>query len=327
VADPLVPVVVVGHAARDLVGDDRRGWRLGGSATYVSHAIARLGVPVRAVIGTDADAATSRELALLEAAGVEVYRVRLETGPIFENVETPAGRRQRCLGVGRPLESADMPDGWGDAHAWAIVPVLGEVAGEAWAALPDPGALVVLGWQGMLRAARAGGPTVKLPPYPDPVVQRADVVVVGTDDLVTDGDAPGDDEVETSDDVGASAPTTRWESSSAADTLADLFPRAGQQLALTAGERGGRLFQRTSGGWTSWPYRAASARVVDWTGAGDVFLAAYLATGVDPSLAGDAVPDRLDFAATVAAMSIEGPGITTIPTRDEARTRLAATAG
>jgi sugar/nucleoside kinase (ribokinase family) len=322
--DPVAPVVVVGHAARDLVADDARGWRLGGSATYVSHAIARLGIPVRAVVGTDADAAGSAELALLEGAGVELLRVPLETGPIFENVETPRGRRQRCLGIGRPLEPADIPAAWRDAEAWAIVPVLGEVAGDAWAAVPGPEALVVLGWQGMLRAATAGGPTVKVPPYTDPVVERADVVVVGTDDLVTDAGARGPDGDEP---VPSTAPTPSWEDDRAADALSDLFPRPGQQLALTAGDRGGRLFQRTSDGWTSWPYRAAAAHVVDWTGAGDVFLAAYLASAVDPSLAGDAVRDRLAFAAAVAAMSIEGPGITTIPTRDEVRSRLAATAG
>jgi sugar/nucleoside kinase (ribokinase family) len=66
---------------------------------------------------------------------------------------------------------------------------------------------------------------------------------------------------------------------------------------------------------------------VDWTGAGDVFLGAYLASVVDPSLAGDGLADRLAFAATAAAMSIEGPGITTTPTRDEAQARLRATAG
>ena len=84
---------------------------------------------------------------------------------------------------------------------------------------------------------------------------------------------------------------------------------------------------RTADGWGSQRYRAASADVVDWTGAGDVFLAAYLVSAIDRSLAGDRLPDRLAFAAIVAAMSIEGPGITTIPTRDEVRARLAARGG
>jgi sugar/nucleoside kinase (ribokinase family) len=186
------------------------------------------------------------------------------------------------------------------------VPVLGEIGGSAWAGTPRPDSLVGLGWQGLLRAAEAGGPTVRLSPSEDPVLERADIVVVGIDDLV----GPGP-----------------WETEEAADQLAPFLPRPGQQLALTAGARGGRLFLRVAAGWKSLRYEAAESRVVDWTGAGDVFLGAYLASAIDPFLAGDALSERLAFAATVAAMSIEGRGITAMPTRDEVRARLATIAG
>ena len=46
-------VVVVGAASRDLVDDDARGWRLGGGVSYSALALARLGLPVRALIGVD----------------------------------------------------------------------------------------------------------------------------------------------------------------------------------------------------------------------------------------------------------------------------------
>jgi sugar/nucleoside kinase (ribokinase family) len=293
---------VVGHASRDLVDDDPRGWRLGGSATYVSHALARLGIPVRAAIGVDPDAARSAELTILESAGVELARVALDSGPVFRNVESDAGRLQESLAAARPLTPSDVPQAWRDAPAWALVPIFGEVSGSAWSGTPDPDSLVALGWQGMLRAAASGGPTVKRTPFRDPVVARADVTVVGTDDLPS-GDA---------EDV---------------ERLADLFPRPGQELVLTAGARGGRLFVRTEDGWTSHAYDAAATRALDPTGAGDVFLATYLATGIDPSLAGDDLAARLRFAAIVAAMSVEGPGITTTPTRDEVQTRFRGTGG
>ena len=42
-------VVVIGAASRDLVDDDPRGWRLGGGVSYSALALARLGLPVRAL--------------------------------------------------------------------------------------------------------------------------------------------------------------------------------------------------------------------------------------------------------------------------------------
>jgi sugar/nucleoside kinase (ribokinase family) len=312
------PLVVVGHAARDLVDDDARGWRLGGSATYVSLAIARLGLPVRAVVGVDPEASRAEELRALEDAGVQLHRILMTSGPVFRNVETPTGRRQECLAVGAPLDPRTVPSAWQAAPAWALVPVLGEVAGAAWAGLPASAVVVAVGWQGLLRDARAGGLTVKREPAADPILERADITVVGTDDL------PGRGEW--------------WDDPRGADAFVALFPREGQELAVTAGDRGGRLFTRAGRRWTSTGYAALPARVSDWTGAGDVFLAGLLASTVDPTLLADgaevtsataAAPQaaRLRFAAAVAAMSIEGPGISAIPTRAAVRERLATPGG
>ena len=42
--EDVLVVVVVGAACRDVAGNDRRGWRLGGGVTYSALTIARLGL-------------------------------------------------------------------------------------------------------------------------------------------------------------------------------------------------------------------------------------------------------------------------------------------
>lgn len=302
-------LLVVGHASRDLVLDDPRGWRLGGSVGYVSLTAARLGVPVRAVIGLDGVTATAPELELLERAGAEVAPVAIAQSPVFRNVETEHGRRQECLAVAPQLRTDDVPRAWRDAAVWAFVPVLEEIRGAEWARLPGSGAVVGVGWQGLLREVQAGGPTRPRAPRADRLLARADVTIASDDDLAASG--------------------REWAGRGVPFRLAPLFPREGQSLLLTRAERGGRLLVRSGSGWTTRAYRAARARVADATGAGDVFLGAFLATQIDPSLIGAATSvearlrRRLRLAAVAAALAIEGPGLTTIPSRDDVLAHLA----
>lgn len=305
-------LVVVGHASRDIAPDDPRGWRLGGAVSYVSLAAARLRVPVRAVIGLDELSANADELDLLREAGVELSPVLFPEAPVFRNVVTPMGRRQECLAVGRRLRPSDVPWEWRGAAAWAFVPVLDEIGGEGWTGLPGPDALVAVGWQGMLREPRAGGPTRARAPRPDPLLERADVTVVSEEDLAASG--------------------TSWSDPDGSALLGKLLRRPGQLLVLTQGPAGGWLLERRDRGWNAVRYLAVRPGVaVDETGAGDVFLGAFLATSLDPALVGaDARGGsrsiqrrRHRIAAVAAAMAIEGPGLSAIPTRRELLARLA----
>ena len=89
--------------------------------------------------------------------------------------------------------------------------------------------------------------------------------------------------------------------------LAEEYARYCPLLLLTAGPRGATLFQEGR------PQAVAAfpAHEVDPTGAGDVFATAFLlrySEGAAPAVAAR-------FAAAAAALSVQGPGVTGIPSR------------
>lgn len=298
-------VIHVGAASRDLAGDDPRGWRLGGGVSYAALATARLGLATAAIIGLDAEAATADELALMRDRGVELHVVPLRQGPVFRNVETPSGRIQSCVAVPAALPIDGPPPGAGSATAWSFVPVAGELD-DGWAALPRSGAVVAVGWQGMLRVLEAGALVRPRPPRDSALLRRADLVGVSDVDL-----APG-----------------------TAITALAAFLRPGARLVVTRGDRGGIAL--TVGGGSegttgSRPYEAVAADPdVDPTGAGDTFLAALLAVTIRPGLSG-AGPRTFDhdlrFAAAAASLAVGGLGLSGVPDIEAVRARAERAAG
>ena len=297
---PTIDVVHVGSAARDLTDEDPRGWRLGGGASYSALTTARLGLRTAAIVGVDPAAATASELDLLRSAGVELRLVPLDEGPIFHNLETPAGRVQTCLATGQPLAVPSIPASWLRAPAWSMVPVAGELD-ASWASAIDPGAFVSLGWQGMLRDLVAGQETRRRPPAGSRLLDRANLVGVSRHDLETG---------------------TR---------LVELLRllRPGTDLVVTEGPAGGRVVRLGADGRArTRPYAAlAPAREVDPTGAGDVFLSALVGSIVRPDLSGTPVRMRsrgdLRFAAAAASFVIEAAGLHGVPDRMAVLARLA----
>lgn len=291
-------IVVVGAAARDIAADDPRGWRLGGGVSYGALTTALLGVPTGALVGVDAEAAHAPELDLLRAAGVDVRLVPLEHGPIFENIETPEGRIQRSFGPSDPIPTSALPDEWRDAPGWMIAPVAAEVP-DAWADALPPHALVAVGWQGLLRELRPRERVFHHPPGPSAVIRRADLVGVSRDDF--DSDLPL--------------------------TALTSVMRPGALLCVTRGARGGLAMVATEHGpeeMRGWP-PIQPAKIVDATGAGDVFLAALLAARTEPRLVGGRIAQGFDLLLGAAAGSLvlEGHGLLGVAGRAATAARMA----
>ncbi len=288
----------MGNVAKDIVTDDPRGWRLGGGVSFAALTSARLGLRSAAIIGVDAVTREARELDLLRDAGVAIQLVDVGQSPSFDNAEGPAGRRQVCLAPGQPLPVVPFPDSWAAAPVWLVVPVADETR-PAWAAAVPASARLALAWQGLIRILVADTPTGRRAPIDTPLVRRADLVSVSRHDLV-----PG----------------------ATLDQLTALL-RPGAELLVTEGVSGGLLVRTTeSGPPQTMRYRSLPARQVDPTGAGDVFMAAYVAGSVvNPAGPGDDWP--LDvvvrWAVAGSALAVEGLGLEGIPTRPELLARLA----
>jgi sugar/nucleoside kinase (ribokinase family) len=293
-------IVVVGAASRDLVGDDARGWRLGGGVSYSALALARLGLRVRALVGVDGPAANAAELDLVRHAGADVHLVHLQRGPVFVNRETVDGRVQESHEVSDPIPVEALPEAWAGSSGWLFAPVAAEVP-DTWAGVPPRDALVAVGWQGLLRMLAAGGPVTRLEPSGSPLIARADLVGVGRDDFARD------------------TPLERLAS----------FVGPGDTLLVTDGVRGGTSIETAHDGssrarsrWTAIP----TPRLVDPTGAGDTFLAAVLAARLEPSILRGRAGDGADlrFGAAAASLVCERPGLLGVPSLDEVLERLDA---
>jgi sugar/nucleoside kinase (ribokinase family) len=297
----LPDVVIVGAASRDRVPDDPRGWRLGGAVSYAALAIARLGLRVGALVGADAEAADAHEIDTLRKAGADVRVVPLASGPVFENIEEPAGRRQVAYSTAAAIPVDALPAEWRGAPAWLLGPVAGEL-GDVWAMIPDDAAIVAVGWQGLLREVRAGEPVTRVVPRPSPMLARADLVAVSGTDFGSDTRI---------DDVSR-------------------FLRRGATLLVTSGARGGLAAEVGPDGLERLHHYPALRpdRFVDPTGAGDVFLAAVLAARTKPQLVGGRIAQHYDLllAAAAASLLVEGPGLDGVPGRDAIRRRMAEAA-
>lgn len=272
--------------------------------SYGALTLARLGFAVQAVIGVDAAAVSAPELEVLRDAGVDVRIAPLRRGPIFVNEERADGRRQLAVEVSDPIGLEALPASWGsDSVASALLAPVARELGPEWASAARAGALVALGWQGLLRRMAHGQTVERLAPSPDALLARADLIGLSADDLSA-GIGPRD--------------------------LVDLI-RPGATVVITRGSRGGTaLTSRRPARAALQAYRAiAPDRVLDPTGAGDVFLAALLATRLRPSSPASANASRADaaqdhsvqasdlrFAAAAASLAIEGIGLTGVPTLD-----------
>jgi len=294
-------LLVVGAATRDVDADDPRGWRLGGGVSYAAIAASRLGVLTRALVGVDAAAAEAHELDALNDAGVEITLVPLERGPVFDNRQTAVGRVQHIVQASDLLPVSAIPATWRSPSAVVLAPVAAELDDD-WASHFGPETVIALGWQGLLRNLVAGEEVRRIPPTRTPIVERANALQISAEDV---GGNPAD--------------------------IRSLLGHE-QELIVTNGARGAIYLRRESDSLAARFIPAIPARqVVDSTGAGDIFLASWIAARVLTTAAGvprDAPGEtgmasrELAVAAANSSLSIAVRGMTELPTTADLKAAL-----
>ena len=216
--------------------------------------------------------------------GILVHRVPSPQSTVFENIYSDHARRQYVRGVASVLQEADIPEGWRSAPIVHLGPIAQEVSPALAEAFPN--ALVGATPQGWLRRWDDQG-LVSPTAWVDGarILDAVDVVVLSLDDL-------GGDRA----------------------LLEEYIARA-RLLVLTVSERGAIVHMNGS----SERVPAYVVNEVDPTGAGDVFAAAFLIRYGETH---DAI-ESARFANSAASFVVEGPGPSTIPTRERVEERLA----
>jgi 1D-myo-inositol 3-kinase len=245
--------------------------RPGGAALYAAITAHRLG----RTVGLLTSHADEFPLDLLPPR-IEVVTVPAAATTVFEHARVDGVRCLRAPSGARPLAAADVPPDWRDAETVLLAPVLEEVDLHLVTSFGE--AAIGAAAQGWLRSRGPDGVVAARPWAPAPgLLARVQVLVLSAEDVQGQEDA-----------------FLRWR---------DHVPL----VILTAGAAGALLY--VSGERYAVPARAA--RVVDPTGAGDVFAATFLIRYQeegDPWRAAEA-------AACAAALAVEGDGWSTVPDR------------
>lgn len=268
--------VAIGHVTKDLLPGG--GYTIGGTATYASLTVLKLGVTVGVLTSVPAHLDLSDAL-----RGIDVHVVPSGFATTFENTYQGQKRRQFVHGLASPLRPVHLPPSWKRAPIVLLCPLVGEL-GLDWLGV-FPRSLVGVTPQGWMRQWDEQG-LVQQKAWSEAQQVLSDVGVL----VFSEEDVAGD--------ASIIRQYTQW----------------ARIAVVTRGWRGATVF------WNGNPreFPAFRAREVDPTGAGDVFAAAFLVrlreTG-DPYLAAP-------FANCAASFAIEGPGTSTIPTRQQVEERL-----
>jgi sugar/nucleoside kinase (ribokinase family) len=258
------------------------GYTIGGTVTYSALTAQRLGRSVAIVTAGEDEFIAEVKVA---AQGVALHHRSSQHTSTFENIYTDAGRTQYLRARADDLTLNDVPIEWRNARIVHLGPLTQELSTEMVTQFPN--SLVALTPQGWLRQWDQTGRV-------SPQQWTNALEVLGHVDVL----------IFSPEDVGHHWETIRT------------YTRAAPLSVLTLERHGALVFQRDEGRWLA----PREASVVDPTGAGDVFAAAFLvayAEQRDPIAAAR-------FANVTASFSIEGHGITNIPDHTKVLQWLAA---
>ncbi len=215
---------------------------------------------------------------------ITVKRIPSAHTTTFHNIYRDGHREQFLLGVADPLEPSDVPESWCKVPIVHLGPLVRELDARFGGLFPD--SLVGVTPQGWLRQWDETG-RVRMRPWEEApqILPEVDVLVLSEEDL------------------------------NGSPELMKEYVSVTRIAVLTQGARGCVVFaqgqERQIPGFP--------AREVDPTGAGDVFAAAFL---VRLKETGDPF-EAARFANCTASFSVEGPGVTAIPTRKQVEEKLA----
>jgi hypothetical protein len=224
--------------------------------------------------------------------GVEWVAAPSERSTRIRNVYEGGRRRQQMPQKAARLTAAHLPVGWRKSPVVLLGPVAGELDNSLAACFP--GSIVGVGAQGWLRGS---GPDSAVRPVAPEAWYAAPVLRQATALFLSDEDVPPHQ---------APMALARW------STLVET-------VAFTRGYGGADIYhdgvRRHVG--------AFPATVVDPTGAGDVFAAAFLIRLKE----GADVWDAARFASCTASFTVEGEGVSSVPDRAQVEERLLANPG
>lgn len=251
---------------------------LGGTAAYASLTALAFGLNP-AVISSN-----SSKIDLGALSGVEIINKPGDVDTTFENIETAAGRKQILHQTARRITKEDIPN---DLHKSPIVhlgPVADEVDMEIISVLTD-NCLVGITPQGWMRRRGENGDVSYQYWQPaEHLARRADAVIISDEDVQRDESTIHD--------------------------YAQLF----RLLVVTEGFNGARVY------WHGdvRHFSAPQMNVLDPTGAGDIFAAAFLIR-----LKATRNPWKAaETAVHLASLSVTRKGLDSIPTIEEVKSSL-----
>ena len=232
---------------------------------------------LRAGILTSCAADTSLD----SLVGIQTISQPAENSTTFENIQTAAGRTQILLHRAAKLDFAHLPDMWKRTSIIHLAPVADEVDAQLPAGISS--ALLGLTPQGWMRQWDAEGRvTPKKWCEAEASLNHAGAAIISLEDVAED------------------------------EEIIEEMSLASRVLVVTEGAEGARLY------WNGdlRRFHAPKMNVVDSTGAGDIFAAAFfirLHTTRDPW-------EAARFATQLAAYSVTRRGLDSIPTQEEIQT-------
>ena len=274
-------IYLIGNPTRDTLSTNKKTVRaLGGTVWYAAKFLAGLGRRV-AVVGIG-DEKIKRRLA---RGGVDVRHFS-NAGPVtlFENAYSAGIRKQKAR-PGGDIQAADVPQAAFDAMGLLVGPVLNEV---------DPDILrthrsgcLMLDAQGFLRQlSTAGDVILRMRPEAETALRHCDILKVNAREAAV---------------ITASVD---------GETAGRVLHRMGPKMVIITRGADGALFYD---GVRFTQITAPKVDVIDPTGAGDVFSAAFLVRYI---VSGDLIAAGR-FAVTAAALSTRGFGASALPSEDE----------